>query len=49
MVPEAAYVVVVASGNKDKYFTTLAGKKNTPVSEVEKLSSAGEVVQGLFK
>ena len=49
VVPEATYVVVVAAGNKDKYLTTLAGKKNTPVSEVEKLAAAGEVVKGLFK
>lgn len=49
VVPEAAYVVVVASGNKDKMFQTLASKRNTPVAEVEKLSGAGEVVKGLFK
>lgn len=49
VVPEATYVVVVAAGNKDKYFTTLAAKTNTPVSEVEKLAAAGEVVKGLFK
>jgi hypothetical protein len=49
VMPEAAYVVVVASGNKDKLFQTLAAKRNTPVSEVEKLSGAGDVVKGLFK
>ena len=49
VVPDAAYVVVVASGNKDKLFQTLASKRNTPVAEVEKLSGAGDVVKGLFK
>jgi len=48
VVPEAAYVVVVASGSKDKHFQALASKRNTPVAEVEKLSGAGEVVKGLF-
>lgn len=49
VVPEAAYVVVVASGNKDKHFQMLASKRNTPVAEVEKLSGAGSVLKGLFK
>ena len=49
VVPDAAYVVVVASGNKDKLFQALASKRNTPVAEVEKLSGAGDVVKGLFK
>jgi hypothetical protein len=49
VVPEAHYVVVLSSGNKDKYFTTLAAKKNTPVSEAEKLSAAGDIVKALFK
>jgi Domain of unknown function (DUF6305) len=49
VVPEATCVVVLASGNKDKYFTTLAARKNTPLSEVDKLAAAGEVVKTLFK
>jgi hypothetical protein len=49
IVPEASYVVVLASGNKDKYFTTLAARKGTPLSEVEKLAAAGDVVRLLFK
>ena len=49
VVPDAAFVVVVASGNKDKRFQTLASKRNIPVAEVERLAGAGEVVKGLFK
>jgi hypothetical protein len=49
VVPEADYVVVVASGNKDKVFQTLAGKRNTPVAEVERTAAAGEAVKALFK
>jgi hypothetical protein len=49
VVPEADHVVVVASGNKDKLFQTLAEKRQTPVVEVEKLASAGEAVRALFQ
>ncbi len=49
VVPESAAVVVVASGNKDRYFQGLADKKGIPVAEVEKLAAAGEAVKGLFK
>jgi hypothetical protein len=48
VVPEADHVVVVASGNKDKLFQTLAGKRETPVVEVETLAAAGEAVKALF-
>lgn len=47
--PEAAYIVVVASGNKDKLFQALASKRHIPVAEVDKLSGAGEVVKTLFR
>jgi hypothetical protein len=49
VVPEADHVVVVASGNKDKLFQTLAEKRQTPVVEVEKLASAGEAIRALFQ
>ncbi|MBE3072089.1 MAG: hypothetical protein IMZ67_03865 [Acidobacteria bacterium] len=49
VVPEADYVVVVAAGNKDKLFNTLAAKRNVPVVEVEKVSAAGEAVRAVFK
>jgi hypothetical protein len=45
--PEAAYLVVVASGNKDKFFQTTAG--TTPLAEVESLAAAGEAVKAAFK
>ncbi len=41
-------VVVVASGNKDKVFNTLAEKCNVPVTEVPNLAAAGEAVKALF-
>jgi hypothetical protein len=48
-VPQADYVIVVAGGNKDKLFQTLAAERKTPVVEVEKLASAGEAVKALLK
>ena len=48
VVPEADQVVVVASGNKDKVFNTLAAKRNTPVVEVEKLAGVGAAVKAAF-
>jgi hypothetical protein len=49
VVPDADSVVVVAAGNKDKLFNTLAAKKNIPVVEVEKMADAGAAVKTLFK
>jgi len=49
VVPDADAVVVVAAGNKDKLFNTLAAKKNVPVTEVEKMADAGSAVKALFK
>jgi hypothetical protein len=49
VVPDADYVVVVAGGNKDKLFNTLAAKRNVPVVEVEKMADAGAAVKTLFK
>ena len=49
VVPEADYVIVVAAGNKDKVFNTLAGKRGTPVIEVEKIAAAGDAVKAVFK
>jgi len=47
--PDADAIVVVAAGNKDKLFNTLAAKKNVPVTEVEKMADAGAAVKTLFK
>jgi hypothetical protein len=49
VVPEADYVIVVAGGNKDKRFESLAAARKTPVVEVEKLADAGSAVKALFK
>ena len=49
VVPESDYVVVVAGGNKDKLFNTLAAKRNTPVVEVEKTAAAGNAVKAVFR
>jgi len=47
--PDADAIVVVAAGNKDKLFNTLASKRNVPVIEVEKMAEAGAAVKGMFK
>jgi len=47
--PDADGIVVVAAGNKDKLFNTLASKRNVPVVEVEKTAEAGAAVKTLFK
>ncbi|MCX6549917.1 MAG: DUF6305 family protein [Acidobacteria bacterium] len=49
VVPDADYVVVVAAGNKDKFFNTLAAKRSVPVVEVEKMAEAGAAVKAVFK
>lgn len=48
VVPAADHVIVVASGNKDKVFNTLAAKRNAPVVEVEKLAGVGAAVKTAF-
>jgi hypothetical protein len=47
--PLADYIVVVATGNKDKLFTTLGAKQNVPVMEVAKVAEAGNAVRAVFK
>lgn len=49
VMPSADHVVVVATGNKDRVFNTLAEKRGTPVVEVEKLAALGEALKPLFK
>ena len=49
VVPESQHVVVVASGNKDKFFNTLAAKRGIPVTEAASLAAAGDAVKSLFK
>jgi hypothetical protein len=48
VVPESAHVVVVASGNKDKIFNTLAAKNHVPVTETANLAAAGDAAKALF-
>jgi len=48
VVPEADRIVVVASGNQDKRFNTLAAARQIPVIEVDKLAAAGQAVKALF-
>jgi hypothetical protein len=45
---DSKQVVVVASGNKDKFFTKQAEKCNVPVSEAANLAAAGDTVKALF-
>ena len=49
VVPDADTVVVVAAGNKDRFFNTLAAKKNIPVIQVERMADAGAAVKAIFK
>ena len=49
VVPESQHVVVVATGNKDKFFNTLAAKRGIPVAEVPGLLAAGDAIKLLFK
>jgi hypothetical protein len=49
VVPAADQVIVVATGNKDKLFNTLAATRNIPVVEVEKATALGEALKPLFK
>ena len=48
-VPAADCVVVVAAGNKDGLFNTLADRRKTPVVQVERATAVGEAVRGLIK
>lgn len=48
VVPAADHIIVVAGGNKDKVFNTLAGPRQTPVVEVERLVGVGEAVKSAF-
>jgi hypothetical protein len=47
--PAADYIVVVAAGNKDKLFNTIAAKSNVPVTEVPKIADAGNAVKAVFR
>jgi hypothetical protein len=49
VVPSADQVAVVASGNKDKLFNTLAAKRSIPVVEVEKATGLAEALRPLFR
>lgn len=49
VVPESTHVVVVASGNKDKLFNTLAARNNVPLTEAPNLAAAGDAVKALFQ
>jgi hypothetical protein len=49
MVPGADQVIVVATGNKDKLFNTLAARRNTPVVEVERATALADALKPLFK
>ena len=48
VVSECDYVVVVAAGNKDKLFDTLAARRKTPVVEVPSVAAVGDAVKAVF-
>lgn len=47
--PAADEAIVVAAGNKDKLFNTLAAKRSTPVVEVEKATALAEALKPIFR
>ena len=49
VMPGADMAVVVAAGNKDKLFNTIAAKRNAPVVEVEKAAALADALRPLFK
>jgi hypothetical protein len=49
VVPESQHVVVVASGNKDKFFDTLTSEHGIAFTQVGNLAAAGDAVKSLFK
>jgi hypothetical protein len=49
VMPGADMAVVVAAGNKDKLFNTLAAKRSTPLLEVEKVTALTDALRPLFK
>ena len=49
VVPESQHVVVVSTGNKDKFFNTLSAKGGIALTEVPSLAAAGDAVKSLFK
>ncbi len=46
--PFADLAVVVAAGNKDRLFDTLAAKRNTPLVEAEKITALAATLETLF-
>jgi len=49
VMPDADMAIVVAAGNKDKLFNTLAAKRGIPVVEVEKATALADALRPLFK
>lgn len=49
VMPDADMAIVVASGNKDRLFNTLAAKRNAPVAEVEKATALADALRPLFR
>jgi hypothetical protein len=49
VMPAADQVVVVASGNKDRLFNTLAARRTTPVLEVERATALAEALRPMFR
>ncbi len=47
--PLSDYVVVVAGGNKDKFFQAAAGTRPVPIVEVESLAAVGDAVKAVFR
>ena len=49
VVPQSSRVIVVAAGNKDRFFNTLAAKSGVPIAEAASLAAAGDAVKSLFQ
>lgn len=48
-IPASSYVVVVAEGNKDKFFNEVCAQYKIPLIEVNSLAEAGTAVKNLFQ
>jgi hypothetical protein len=49
VMPSADMAIVVAAGNKDKLFNTLAAKRSTPVVEVDRTTALADALRPLFR
>ena len=49
VVPHSTHIVVVAAGNKDKFFDLISVKSGVALTEAANLAAAGDAVKSLFR